>query len=124
MEKVTDRSSLAIIRNQINELEYGIYYYTEVEPDEERVSFGKNALEEVKTVEKELKTLEIIKEHLSFKDDSFTYHENNQEKKQLSIIVESKDTECSIHINFKKQEEFDLLCEVFPVGDFRGIRYE
>jgi len=62
----------------------------------------------IKSQEQE-KVLEIIKEHLSFKDDSFTYSENNQEKVQLSIVIESKDTECSIHINFKKQEEFDLL---------------
>ncbi len=66
----------------------------------------------IKSQEQE-KILSIIKEHLSFKDDSFTYPENNQEKVQLSIVVESKDTECTIHINFKKQEEFELLKRYF-----------
>ena len=65
----------------------------------------------IKAQEQE-KVLEIIKEHLTFKDsgiEEYTDVLTNQKVKKHCIKIKSKDTGATIHIHLDTQEEFDLL---------------
>lgn len=65
-------------------------------------------------VEKSLKALEIIKEHIKFEDrgiETYTDDSKNMVTKFL-IRLESKDTGATIHIHLDTEEEFNLLKEV------------
>ena len=66
----------------------------------------------IKAQEQE-KVLNIIKEHLSFKDSGIEEYfdfKTNQKVKKYMFEIESKDTGATIHIHINNtQEEFDLL---------------
>lgn len=65
-------------------------------------------------VEKELKALEIVKEHIKFEDsgiETYTDVSDNQVTKFL-IKVWSKDTGATFHIHLDTQEQYDLLRKV------------
>ena len=70
--------------------------------------------EDFKQVRKELKALEIIKEHIKFDDrgiETYTDDFKNLVTKFL-IRLENKDTGATFHIHLDTEEQFNLLKEV------------
>ena len=63
------------------------------------------------SIEKFLKALEIIKEHIKFEDsgiETYTDYLKNLVTKFM-IRLESKDTGATFHIHLDTKEEFDIL---------------